>query len=155
ILAQIDAIAEAGATAGSLLHAWGERRDDAWMTWAICFGMGCLAGSGSMRAALSLVETLPDDAPATALLAAGAVLIAPDPNVAALARDLVSSASPLALVVGIELSSRRFALDAEMRNRSLEHASPEVRAAALRAIAREAVIEDALLPRVIACLRDG
>ena len=57
LLAQMDTIAEAGATAEEI-GAFGEAEGpkDPWMTWAAAFALGSLAGDASMRVLEDLIE---------------------------------------------------------------------------------------------------
>jgi hypothetical protein len=138
LLAQMDAIAEAGATAeeiGAFAEAEGPK--DPWMTWAAAFALGSLAGDASMRVIEDLIEGEALDGAEQALAIAEALVVAPHPGLPVLGRKLLASRSPLSCVVGLELLSRRGLLESETASGAAAHVSPLVAAAAIRAMARQ------------------
>src|SRR6185437_11540940 len=137
LLAQIDAIAAAGASPDDLVAFWeDEGADDPWMIWPVAFALGSFEGRAPLLAAADLLERLPDDAGEAAALAAEALVLAPHPHLPALARDLLRSRRPLARATSVEVLSRRGLLDPERALALLDDASPCVVSAALRALAR-------------------
>jgi hypothetical protein len=138
LLAQMDAIAEAGATPEELgAFAEGEGPKDPWMTWAAMFTLGSLEGEASLRAVEALIEGEALAGAEQAASMAEALLVAPHPGLPALARGLLASESPLGRVVGLEVLSRRGLLEPESASAAFEHSSPLVASAAIRAIARQ------------------
>lgn len=138
LLAQMDAIAEAGATAEEIgAFAEVEGPKDPWMTWAAAFALGSLAGEASMRVLEDLIEGEALDGAEQAVAIAEALVVAPHPGLSVLGRRLLASRSPLSCVVGLELLSRRGLLEGESASGATQHLSPLVAAAAIRAIARQ------------------
>ena len=138
LLAQMDTIAEAGATAEEI-GAFGEAEGpkDPWMTWAAAFALGSLAGDASMRVLEDLIEGEALDGAEQAMAIAEALVVAPHPGLPLRGRRLLASRSPLSCVVGLELLSRRGLLEAETASGAALHLSPLVAAAAIRAMARQ------------------
>lgn len=137
LLAQIDALAQAGASPADLASFWaGEGEEDPWITWAVVFALASFDGAEPLAAIADLVEALPDDDPSPGSLAAEALLVAPHPHVALLARDLARSDSPAARAAAIEVRSRQGGVDGPAALEALADAHPLPAMAALRALAR-------------------
>lgn len=138
LLAQIDAIAEAGATAEEIgAFAEVEGPKESWMTWAATFALGSLAGDASMRVLEELIEGEALDGATQAVAIAEALCVAPHPGLPVLGRRLLASPSPLSCVVGLELLSRRGLLESDSASGAALHLNPLVAAAAIRAMARQ------------------
>jgi hypothetical protein len=155
LLAQIDAIAAAGASPEDLVRWWEEQgADDPWMIWPVAFALGSFEGRAPLLAAADLLDALPGDAAESACLAAEALVLAPHPHLAALASNVLRSPHPLARATGVDVLSRRGLLDPERALALINDASPRVTAAALRAFARGfgGRDQDSPLPRAVAVL---
>jgi hypothetical protein len=154
LLSQIDAILACGPGAIRDLEAyWHARRDDEepYRIWPIVFTLACLDGPKPLLAIERVIESLPESALPRALCAADCITASPHPHWMPLALDLLASPHPLARVVGIEVLSRRQSFAPEQADEHLQDPSPQVIAAAVRALARH---PDARLPspRISACL---
>ncbi len=149
VLAQVDAIIEAHATVEDLVAFWKQEVDgDPWAAWAVAFTLCCLNARDALR---ELCEGLPANATQAARLVAEALVASPSGARDAFGRELMRSAASLAHAAGIELLSRIGALDHEVALAALDHESPSVRVAGIRAVARYQVT-DAALARLVQCL---
>lgn len=152
MLAQVDAIVEAGATVGDVAEYWSQEvEDDPWAAWATTFTLGCLDGRESLVALRDLCEGLSGELRPAVTLVAEALLAAPHPGRAALGRDLRRSSAPLARAIGIELLSRLGELGPEVAMAALEDARVAVQVAGIRAVARKEAT-DAVLSRLVSWL---
>jgi hypothetical protein len=155
LVAQVDAIVEAGVSVAELLAFWEEAaEDDPWVTWAVVFMLGSLEGPTPLAAIGELAHALPEDTDHHALIAADALRAAPHPDREELGRALLRSARPPARAVAVELLSRLGLLGMQTALDMLDDAHPAPKAAALRAVARLPEPEPAL-QRVRACLAHG
>lgn len=137
MLAQLDAIAAAGATTTDVLTWWeAEYDEDPWTLWGAVFVLGAAHGPKPLLAILDLAESFPDDAVDLAVMIAEPLVVSPHPDVIVLGRDLLASRHPIACAAGIELLSRRGLLSPPVEVRHASDARPTVASAALRALAR-------------------
>lgn len=134
LLAQVDALAVAGMTAGEAASfVESEVEDDPWAVWGPLFALGCFAGPGALAGAYTLIQSLPEEAPEAGIVAAWALRAAPHPEMEALARDLLDAEEPVARAVGVDVLAARGWLAPARAAELLRHPHALVRAAALRA----------------------
>jgi hypothetical protein len=133
LLANVDAIGASGGDCVRLVVEWWRAGEDPWKTWAAVFVLACFGRTDVLEAIARELDDLPPDATAHVTTAADALLVAPHPHVAELARDLSVSPNPVARAIGVEVLSRKNLLDPEQVCRHMSDANLPVLAAALRA----------------------
>ncbi|EYF05998.1 hypothetical protein [Chondromyces apiculatus] len=152
LLAQLDAIAEAGARPGALaLQAEEDGEDDPWMVAAGALALAACEGPAFADELLDLLAAH-EGGEDTLATVAEALVIAPHRAPVAVFSRLTGHASPFARAAGVEAASRLGLLAPEVLSRALGDTEPRVLAAALRALAR-GPRDDAAIPRARALLR--
>ena len=139
ILKLADAILVSGERAIVNVLGWSERayaEGHAWALWPGVFLLGLVDGPEGLIGRARVFEALPKDADDVVDVAANALVSSPHPGVVAFAEELLDSEHPIAGAVGLDLLSRRGALDARRVSSLLDKEAPALLAAAVRALTR-------------------
>jgi hypothetical protein len=133
LLAHVDAVAAMGGQGvRTIVEWWRDEALDPWRTWAAIFALGCFEGTDTITSIAHALDGLPPEAGAHVTVAVDALMVAPHPLVADLARELAKSDRPISRAIGVETLGRRRALPVDALQRHLRDPNVPVLAAAIR-----------------------
>ncbi|MFO0590355.1 MAG: hypothetical protein U0441_22625 [Polyangiaceae bacterium] len=156
LLAACDALAAVSANVVEQTLAWWSAKEtpSRWTSWALAAALSSFEGADALLALEAGLSHLPETAVEHAGAAAEALAIFANPDVDALARDLLEHPSPVLRAVGLETLSLRGGLAIEEIRRLLWDVNVPVLAAAVRAVGRLPTSDAALfVPLLIRWLR--